>query len=285
MDEARALQESPAPTTVPTIGAAGPGWLFVPADRPDRFAKAEAISDQIVIDLEDGVREDDKGKARDLLAASDVRADQACLRINGFASVHIDQDLELARQLRVGSIMVPMAEADQPFETVAGFHVVALVETARGVLEAQRIAARPEVDALALGSADLQLDLGARETDAVAGVFEDLLAFARANLLFAGRAHGVPVIDSVHPGVNDDEGLRRTAAVASAYGLDGKLAIHPKQIDIIRSAFTPSRAEIVWATSVIAEARSRSAGAFVLDGELIDEVVIRRAERLVALGG
>lgn len=141
-----------------------------------------------------------------------------------------------------GAVMVPMAETDQPFDALAGFHVVALVETARGVIDAQHMTAHPEVDALALRSADLQLDLGSHETDDGAGVFEDLPAFARANLLIAGRAHGVPVIDSVHPGVNDDECVRRAAAVASAYGLDDKLAIHPKQIDIIRSAFASIRA-------------------------------------------
>ncbi|UVI36321.1 HpcH/HpaI aldolase/citrate lyase family protein [Brevibacterium spongiae] len=269
-------------TNVPRIELNGPGWLFVPADRPERFAKAAAVSDQVVIDLEDGVRKADKGKARSLLRRSGFSPVRACLRINGLSTAHAEQDLELAREMGFGSIMVPMAESHQPFSQLADFSVIALVETARGVVDSDRIAAHPDVDALALGTADLQLDLGAHATAGTAGVFEDLLAYARATLLFAGRAHHLPVIDSVHTTVADYAGLRRAAAVASAYGMDGKLAIHPKQIEIIRTEFTPSESEVAWASAVVSEAESRAAGAFVLDGEIIDEVIIRKAERLLS---
>lgn len=264
------------------VSLSGPGWLFVPADRPERFAKATAVSDQVIIDLEDGVREADKEKARGLLRRSDLSPARACLRINGLSTAHADRDLELARELGFGSVMVPMAEAHQPFSQLADFCVIALIETARGVVDADRIASNPNVDALALGTADLQLDLGARSRAGTAGVFEDLLAYARATLLFAGRAHHVPVIDSVHSTVADDAGLRRAAAIASAYGMDGKLAIHPKQIETIRSEFTPSESEVAWATRLLSEAESRAAGAFVFDGELIDEVIIRKAKRLLS---
>jgi citrate lyase subunit beta/citryl-CoA lyase len=269
-------------TNPPETDVLGPGWLFVPADRPERFEKAAAGSDQMVIDLEDGVREADKEKARSLLRRSESVPRRACLRINGLSTAHADRDLELAREMGFRSVMVPMAESHQPFTQLADFSVVALVETARGVVESDRIAAHPNVNALALGTADLQLDLGARDTKGTAGVFEDLLAFARATLLFAGRAHHVPVIDSVHATVADDAGLRRAAAVASAYGMDGKLAIHPRQIEIIRGEFAPSESEVAWAAAVVSEAESRAAGAFVLDGELVDEVIIRRAEGVLA---
>ena len=269
----------------PKVDLSGPGWLFVPADRPERFAKAATVSDQVIIDLEDGVREADKETARSLLRRSDFSPARACLRINGLSTAHADRDLELAREMGFSSVMVPMAEPHQPFSQLADFCVIALIETAQGVVGSDRIAAHPDVDALALGTADLQLDLGARSTAGTAGVFEDLLAYARATLRFAGRAHHIPVIDSVHSTVADDVGLRRAAAVASAYGMDGKLAIHPKQIETIRSEFTPSESEVAWAAAVLSEAESRSAGAFVLDGELIDEVIIRKAERLLARVG
>ena len=269
-------------TNPPETDVLGPGWLFVPADRPERFEKAAAVSDQMVIDLEDGVREADKENARRLLRRSESVPRRACLRINGLSTAHAERDLELARELGFDSVMVPMAESHQPFSRLADFCVVALVETARGVIESDRIAAHPNVNALALGTADLQSDLGARDTTGTAGVFEDLLAYARATLLFAGRAHHIPVIDSVHATVADDAGLRRAAAIASAYGMDGKLAIHPKQIEIIRSEFAPSKSEVAWAAAVVSEAESRAAGAFVLDGELVDEVIIRRAEGVLA---
>lgn len=266
------------------ISAVGPGWLFVPADRPERFSKAIAAADVAVIDLEDAIRPDDKARARQMLREAELDPQGVCIRINGFGTDHVDKDLALARELGITTIMVPMAEADQPFASLEGFHVIALIETARGVLETERIAAYSCVDALALGSVDLQLDLGARDVENSAELLDDLLLFARTKILFAGRAHGAVVIDSVRPTVNDEPGLRKEATSAAAYGFDGKLAIHPRQVDTIRSSFAPGQREMNWARSVVSEAKSRTDGAFVLDGELIDEVVIRRAKRLIALG-
>nr|WP_286672989.1 CoA ester lyase [Brevibacterium sp. RIT 803] len=262
------------------MSAVGPGWLFVPADRPERFAKAIAAADMTVIDLEDAVRHDDKARAREVLRSAELDPVDVCIRVNGFGTDHIDEDLKMVRDLGITRVMVPMAEAGQPFASLTGFHVIALIETAKGVLEADQIAAHTCVEGLALGSVDLQLDLGARGS---AALFDNLLVFARMTVLFAGRAHKTAVIDSVHPTVTDEPGLREAAAAAAAYGFDGKMGIHPRQIETIRSVFAPDERELRWAQNVTSEAGSRQVGAFMLDGELIDDVVIRRAERLLKL--
>nr|WP_245162050.1 CoA ester lyase [Brevibacterium marinum] len=264
------------------MGAKGPAWLFVPGDQPERFAKAVAAADLAIIDLEDAVRAEDKAGAREALAAAELLDPrQICVRINGFGTDHIEADLALVRALGIGTVMLPMAESDQPFDSLDGLTVIALVETARGVMEAAHIAAHPHVSALALGSADLQLDLRGRSRPDSHARFDDLLGFARAQLLFAARAADIAVIDSVHIALDDAPGLAREAAVAAIYGFDGKLAIHPTQVQAVRTAFAPTPDELGWARTVVAEARSRSEGAFALDGELIDEVVIRRAEMLL----
>lgn len=265
-----------------SIRAVGPGWLFVPADRPERYGKAIAASGLAIIDLEDAVRPEDKDKARELLLSSVIDPERVCVRINGFGTPHVDSDLDAVRELGVTRVMVPMAEADHPFGSLTGLEVIALIETARGVIEADRIAAHQQVGALALGSADLALNLRTRSTENSTVPDSDPLAYARTRILFAARAYGLSAIDSVPTTVDDDSGLRGEADSAAAQGFDGKLAIHPRQVGLIRSAFAPRAEDLDWAQSVISEARSRSTGAFVFDGELIDEVIIRRAEMLLS---
>lgn len=261
--------------------ADGPGWLFVPADRPERYAKAVAGSDQAIIDLEDAVRDEAKGAAREMLRSSAVDPAQVCVRINGFGTPYFEKDLEAVSALGISRVMVPMAVADQPFGALEGFDVIALIETARGVVEADRVAAHPQVRGLALGSADLGLSLRTRRRAASALSGSGPIDLARMRILYAGRANECLVIDSALAAVSDEVGLSGEAEAACAHGFDGKLAIHPRQVEIIRSAFAPTHRETEWAEAVVAAARTREEGAFVLHGELVDEVVVRRAESLL----
>ncbi|MCD1286143.1 HpcH/HpaI aldolase/citrate lyase family protein [Brevibacterium sp. GP-SGM9] len=283
------MDESPDPSgtdgsnLATPISTRGPGWLFVPADRPDRFAKAAASADLVIIDLEDAVRAADKERARQTLRTADLDVEQTCIRINGFATADFAADLALVRELGVRTIMLPMTEEDQPLDLLSDFQVIALVETAKGVSGVESIAAVPCVQALALGSADLQLDLRSRALPGAESAFDDLLAFARTRLLFAARSFDIAAIDSAHVAITDESGLAGAASTAAAYGFDGKLAIHPRQVPLIRRAFAPTSGELEWARAVVRGAHSHSVGAFALDGELIDEVVIRRAEMLLRL--
>ena len=265
------------------IDDVGPGWLFVPGDRPERYEKAIAASDLAIIDLEDAVRSEAKDKARGLLQDSGIAPERICVRVNSFGTEHVEKDLEVVRSLGIPRVMIPMAEADQPFDSLAGLEVVALIETARGVIESARIAAEPMVVGLALGSVDLEVDLRMRrainETNA-GTVPSDPIHYARMRLLYSARAYGRAVIDSARPSVDDICALRREADSAKTHGFDGKLAIHPRQVEAIREGFAPSLEEVEWARNVLAESRARKEGAFVLDGELIDAVVVRRAEYL-----
>lgn len=266
--------------------------LLAPADQPEKCRKAtESGADAVVYDLEDGVLPDRRPGAREAVADLLVSLDPDCevwVRVNG------DVD-EQRRDVRVAlaettpdAVVLPKAAtpadvdslADRLAERVRSAPIVALVESAAGVLNAQAIAAAEHTDALVYGAEDLAGDLGATRTDPSTGI----LAHARERVLLAARAAAIDAIDTHHPAYEDDEGLREATEQAMEMGYDGKLAIHPRQIPVLDEGFTPDDERIEWAKAVL-DARDEAAEAgeavFVDDGEMIDAPQIRRAERIL----
>ncbi len=272
--------------------------LFTPGDRPEMLRKApRAGADALVFDLEDAVAPDRKDEAR--AAVRDVLADpefdpdvEVCVRVNP-TGIAADDDLqglladERAAQ-RLDSVMLPKVEAADDVETLAGLldergaavPVLALVETAAGVLAAEEIAAVPAVDALAFGAEDLAADLGATRTDEGTEILH-----AREHVVLAASAAGVDAIDTVYTDFEDADGLREATEFAIELGFDGKLAIHPSQVDPINEAFTPAPERVEWAERVLAakrEADAEDRGVFEVDGEMVDAPLIAQAERVLA---
>ena len=154
-----------------------------------------------------------------------------------------------------------------------------MIETARGVVEAERLAAFPSVVALVLGSADLRLSLAAPLSES-----RDWERPAMAALLLAARAHGRAAIDSVYFKFRDDAGLRQHAAVAREMGFDGKSCIHPAQLAPIHEIFAASDEERAWARGVIEaweRERGDERGVIVLDGEMVEALHVVEARRLL----
>lgn len=252
--------------------------LFVPADRPDRFAKAAASgADAVIIDLEDGVAPTAKVSARAALAQS-LPAATVIVRVNPPGTAWHEADIDLMHRLGAVGLMLPKAEDAAAVESVARRlrgerHVIPLIETARGVHHAVEIAAAPGVTQLAFGPADYRNDIGCGEGP-------EALLFARSKLVLAARLAGIaapldgPAFDFREPRQTAEE-----ARHARSLGFGGKLCIHPAQVAWVKGAFRPSEAELAWARRVLAA--EGGGGAANFDGTMIDAPVVERARRIL----
>jgi citrate lyase subunit beta/citryl-CoA lyase len=269
--------------------------LFAPGDQPDKLEKAaRSDADVAVFDLEDAVAPDRKSEARtavrEALATVEATA-ELCLRVN---PVGEGMSRDLGVVLEGGapdSVMLPKVDAASAVETLVGtlaerdatVPVLALVESAAGVLHAEAIAAVDATDALLFGAEDLAGDIGAIRSDGGTEV-----AHARQHTLLAARAAGIDAIDTHFPAYEDSEGLREAARTARRLGYDGKMAIHPAQVPIVNEAFTPDDDEVEWARRILSareDADERGTGVFVVDGEMIDAPQVRQAERICQRAG
>lgn len=254
-------------------------WLFVPASRPDRFGGAiGAGADVVVIDLEDAVGPDEKDTARDNLVRHWPGGEHVVVvRVNGLRTEHGEADLAACRRLGPDAVVLPKTESAEDVATAAaasGAPVLPLVETARGLVALDGIAAADDVVRLLFGSVDLALELGV-SADAA-------LDTARSDLVRWSAVHGLAQpVDGVSTAIRDTDAVTRSAERALAWGFGGKLCIHPTQVPIVRTSFAPTAERLAWAERVLAV---ESTGAATVDGEMVDRPVVERARRIVWRG-
>lgn len=255
-------------------------FLFVPADRPERFAKALATgADRVIVDLEDAVRPEAKAAAREGLASAGPDWARIVLRVNDAASPWWADDWAAVAALPIAAVLVPKAEEPAPIaEALArlgrAIEVIPQIETARGLAEVDRLLALPDVERAAFGHLDFAVDLDA------APDWEPML-LARATLVMQSRLAGCAApIDSITPDIGDDAGLLREAEAGRRLGFGGKLLIHPRQVDIVRRAFAPSAREVAWARRVVA-ALVVGSGVVSVNGRMIDKPVAEAAHRVL----
>ena len=249
--------------------------LFVPATRPERFAKAAASgSDVVIIDFEDSVASSEKVAARDVLRTA---KGSFIVRINGSNTPWFADDVAACKALGVAAIMLPKFESVGEIERLnmlsKNIPIVALIESAVGLANARAIAASG-VARLAFGSLDFAADLGcAHEPDA--------LMFARSELVMASRLAGIAApLDGVTVAINDAALLRQDSERAALLGFGGKLCIHPKQIETVLAVFRPSAHEIAWAQKIMLAAND---GVVNFEGTMVDAPVRLRAQRILGL--
>jgi len=261
-------------------------YLFVPGNRPERFAKALAAgAGAVILDLEDAVSPAEKRQARanivQCAAAHPGLLDNILVRINDVASEWFDADLECLRQSGIRCAMLPKAESATAVAAVlpalaTGGAVVPLIETARGVQDCAAIAGAPGVQRLAFGTLDYALDLELADDPQGRG-----LAYPSAQIAIASRAAGIATpIAGVTASLGDEERLLADLAFARAFGFGAKLCIHPQQVGPIHRAFLPGEREVDWARRVVAAAVA-SGGAAQVDGKMVDRPVLLRAERIL----
>jgi citrate lyase subunit beta / citryl-CoA lyase len=257
-------------------------YLFVPADRPERYAKALASgADAVIVDLEDAVAASAKDSARASLAAWLAGGGASVVvRINDVAHPGLADDLRLIAHANVAAIMVPKVESARDLARVRAAAPAAvllpLIETAAGIDRVREIAAAPGVQRLTFGSIDLRLDLG------IEGDGDELLLF-RSQLVLASRLAALAApVDGVTTTIDDGAAIEADARRARRLGFGAKLCIHPRQIAAVHAAFAPSADEVAWAERVVAAAAAAHGAAFALDGTMVDRPVLRRAEALLA---
>ncbi|WP_426245646.1 HpcH/HpaI aldolase/citrate lyase family protein [Nocardioides sp. LHG3406-4] len=255
--------------------------LFVPGDRPERFEKAASSgADLVVVDLEDAVAPPNKAAARTAASASVGRTGAVrAVRINASDSDEYDDDVAALAGVEC-VVVVPKAE-DPDALREAGRRLgpvatlVALVETATGILRAPEIAAVEEVHRLAFGSFDLAAQLGVSPDDRTA------LLSARSALVLASAAAGLPgPVDGVTGDVADEALLADDVAYAARLGFGAKLCIHPRQVPLVRAAFRPTDDDVSWARSIVEAAGD--GGVALVDGRMVDKPVVDRARRILA---
>ena len=271
----------PEPASLP-----GPALLFCPADRPDRYAKALAAADAAILDLEDGVGADGKDAARAALVASVLDPARVIVRVNATGTPEHAADIAALRGTPYRLIMLPKTETRAQLDGLgADWRVVALCETALGVVNAAEVAAAPNVIAVMWGAEDLIASMRGRTSRFPDGRYRDVALHARSAVLLAASAHGRPAVDSVYVNIPDLDGLAAEAEDAAASGFTLKGCIHPSQVAVVRKAFQADEAQVAWARRVLAAARDTSArdkGAIKVDGQMIDAPLIRQAEAILA---
>jgi citrate lyase subunit beta / citryl-CoA lyase len=264
------------------LNQTGPAWLFCPADRPERFEKAAAAADVVILDLEDGVAGKDREAARTALSETPLDPDRTVVRINPSATSDHQLDLEALSRTSYTTVMLAKAEDAQQVRDLAPLDVVVLVETPLGALEVSELARMDNAFALMWGAEDLFAVLGGTANRHTDGTYRDVAKHVRSQTLLAAKAYGRMALDSVYLNIKDLDGLAEEVDDAVAVGFDAKVAIHPSQVAVIRAGYAPTPDQVKWARHVLAAARDER-GVFQYEGLMVDAPVLRRAERIVAL--
>jgi citrate lyase subunit beta/citryl-CoA lyase len=209
-----------------------------------------------------------------------VDPDAVIVRVNATGTPDHARDLEALAQTEYGRIMVPKAEDPHAIVNLDRYEVIALCETARGVLRAPEIAEVSCVVALMWGAEDLIASLGGRSSRRPDGSYLDVALHARSTVLMTSGAAVKPAIDAVHLDLADDTGLQNETREAAASGFTAKACVHPNQVPIVRDAFLPSEEEVTWARRVLATAGM--GGVARVGSQMVDGPLQTQAEGILA---
>jgi citrate lyase subunit beta/citryl-CoA lyase len=253
--------------------------LFLPASNPRAIDKARGLkADMIFLDLEDAVKPEEKETARAAAvaaAAEGFGGRPVAIRVNQIGDPWHEADVEAVAASAADFAILPKVQSTAEMEAVAaraGKPVLAMIETARGVLDAPRIA--PFTAGLIAGTNDLSADLGLPPGSGRAGLVHSLQA-----VVLAARAAGVAAFDGVYNRLEDADGLEAECREGRAFGFDGKTLIHPNQIDAANRLFGPGAEEVEAARRLVAAA---TGGAERFEGRMIEAMHVEEARRLIA---
>jgi len=271
-------------TALESRGRLSPSSLFfVPGSRPELLAKVSRWKpDVTVLDLEDAVPTAGKNLARAAAVAALTETavpTTLLVRINPPGTAWFDADLTAVAGSPAQGVVLPKYESADALAEVrrrlpSSALVVVGIESARGVADCAALLAEP-VDAAYFGAEDYIADLGGRRTP---GGLEAL--YARSQVVLAARLAGVSAIDVAFVGIGDDDGFLADAGAGQAMGYTGKICVHPRQVELSHQVFTPTADEVEHARAVVAA--FESGGVVTVDGQMVDEVHVRMARRVLA---
>jgi citrate lyase subunit beta / citryl-CoA lyase len=270
--------------------------LFIPGSNARALERAKTLpADVLIFDLEDaavpGAKETARQMVCDAVHAGGYGKRELIVRVNSLGIPWGNADLSAVATCGVNGVLLPKVESGDTVRQVSStltahgareqMAIWCMLETPRGILRAEDIAASPRVTTLVMGTSDLTTELHARHTRERLPVLPSL-----GWCLLVGRAYGLSVLDGVHLDLNDDEGFAYACRQAVDMGFDGKTLIHPKTIATANRIFAPSPEDLASARKVIAahaEAAVQGKGVVVVDGRLIENLHVEEAHRLVAL--
>jgi citrate lyase subunit beta/citryl-CoA lyase len=250
-------------------------YLFVPGNRPERFAKALASgADSVIIDLEDAVPPGERNAARATVAGWLSPERPVLVRVNGPTTEWFQDDIGLATNPGVAGIVLPKAESTDDIRVIP-CPVLPIIETAHGFWNAHALSLTPNARRLLFGSIDFQVDLG------ISGEDDELLYF-RSQLVLISRLGSLPPpVDGITRTFDTPDAVRADTLRAQRLGFGGKLCIHPKQIATVNECFGPTPEEVAWANRVIEASASVGGAALSIAGEMIDRPVVAQAEAIL----
>jgi citrate lyase subunit beta / citryl-CoA lyase len=271
--------------------------LYMPGSNARALEKARSLpADGLILDLEDAVAPDAKEAAREQVVAALRQGGyghrETVVRVNGLATPWGHADLVAAATAGADAVLIPKVEsADTVRQSLAvvdaagapaGLRLWCMMETPRGMLHAEEIAASdPRIACLVMGTSDLAKELNAAHTP-----LRLPLLTALGLCLLAAKGYGLAILDGVHLDLQDEEGFWNSCVQGAELGFDGKTLIHPRQIEPANAAFAPSEAEVARARRIIeahAAAVREGRGVVVVDGRLVENLHVAEAHRKVAL--
>ncbi|GMQ79575.1 MAG: citrate (pro-3S)-lyase subunit beta [Anaerolineae bacterium] len=274
--------------------------LFTPGDSIRKMRKAAQVgTDMVILDLEDAVAPGQKEEARlnvvDALDEIAFGRTELLVRVNAPDSDFIAADLEAIARTTIDGIVVPKVETAEQVQTIdkfltagelaggqasGGIRLFALIETALGIMNIKEIGqSSRRLEGLMFGAEDLAVDIRATRSKEGWEVF-----YGRSAIVTAAAAYGLEAIDMVYLDLPDLSGLEKEALFARQMGYTGKMAIHPRQVEVINRVFSPTKEEIAVAERLLQSYQTHTAagtGVFTLNGRMVDKPVVRAAENLL----
>ncbi len=267
-------------------------FLFVPANRPDRFAKSLATrAHAVIVDLEDAVPLSEKDAARDAIRRELVPFLKQCperivLRINACGTPYLDDDLRLVDELGIRHLILPKTESAEQLTQVCNALsftpvLIPMIESAKGVDQLKAIAAHPNTLRLSLGNIELHFSFGLQ-----CGPDELELLPVRYQILLASRLAEIAApIDGVTVQIESEHQLQADIMRGKRLGFGAKLCIHPKQVDAVIEGFQPSAQEVAHAQAVVAADKAANGGVVQLNGKMVDRPVVMLAKFVLQKAG
>lgn len=263
--------------------------LYMPGANARAMEKAQNLAaDVLLFDLEDAVAVDKKEQARaslmTALATFDYGHREKIVRVNGIASDWGLDDLRTLKAADFDGLLLPKVETvEQINEALAvidkDIAVWAMIETPKGVLNVEQIAAHEKMACLVMGTNDLAKEMRVRQSAS-----REEFSFAFGKVIMAARAHQCDVLDGVFNQLDNYEGLAQVCEQGALLGFDGKTLIHPKQLEACHTAFSPS-VEAISEAQAICDAwdANTEKGVLVVNGRLVEELHVLEAQRLIAM--
>lgn len=271
--------------------------LYMPGANTRALEKARTLpADALIFDLEDAVAPDAKEAARtNVVLAAESRAygkREIAIRCNGLNTPWGEADIAAIAGSGADALVVPKVESAAQVTHVvslldtagapASMQVWAMMETPRGILRAEEIAAaHPRLSLFIMGTNDLVKDMRARHTP-----MRLPMITALGIAMLAARANGLTILDGVYNDIQDAEGFRAVCQQGLEMGFDGKTLIHPSQVEPCNAVFAPSEAELAMAGRIVEafkKAQAEGKGVVTVDGRMIENLHVEQAERALAL--